>query len=135
MQSSTCKIPQSGFGEYGGKISVMGSGGSNKVLGNFAPTPKCSKNDPFIVVGMGQNQLSWMNKKMDALATDNVVRAVFLNEFHYETKSKKSVDPQQLRFLGYYEFAESCYVSGNSLDEVNREFNSPSEAEWENLTF
>jgi hypothetical protein len=45
------------FGKYDGHITVLGSGGSNNVLGQFAPTTKCRKDDPLIQVGMGQNRL------------------------------------------------------------------------------
>jgi hypothetical protein len=105
------------FGDFNGRISIMGSGGSNKVLGNFAPTTKSQKNDPLILMGMGQNHTNPINKKLDELVTNNSVCAVFLNEKYYGTKTEDSrtmVDqPNALRFLGYYQFDESRFVSGD----------------------
>jgi hypothetical protein len=67
---------------------------------------------------MGQNRLSRINKQFDKLVADNAVRAVFLNEHQYQKQKNGLDDPQSLRFLGYYEFIESRFVSGNTLDEV-----------------
>jgi hypothetical protein len=130
----------SGFGEFDGKIAVMGSGGCNKVQGHFAPTSKCNKNDPLIVVGIGQNRLSRINKKLEQLAADNSVRAVFLNEKYYYANQKNKLPHEQeesnlLRFLEYYQFNEIRYVSGDSHKNVNAKFNNPSALEWGNLTF
>jgi hypothetical protein len=43
------------YGLYGGQITIFGSGGSNNVLGNFAPTGQSTKNNPEIEVSFGQN--------------------------------------------------------------------------------
>jgi hypothetical protein len=129
-----------GFGAFDGKLSVMGSGGSHKVQGHFAPTSRCHKNDPLIVVGTGQNRFSPINKKLDQLAADNSVRAIFLNEKYYFANQKKNRPPDEeqfnhLRFLGYYQFDEIRYVSGDTHEKVAKEFNNPSVSEWGNLTF
>jgi hypothetical protein len=128
-----------GLGEFNGSISIMGSGGSNKVLGNFAPTTKSRKNDPLIVVGMGQKRTSPINKKLDDLVANNSVRAVFLNERYYGRNTDDGCEtadqPNVLRFLGYYQFDESHFVSGDNQQDVAAEFNDPSPLAWENLTF
>jgi hypothetical protein len=130
------QVPNAGFGEYGGRISIMGSGGSNTVLGHFAPTTKCHKNDPLIVIGVGQNHLSRINKTLDELATNQSVRAIFLNEKCYGSESTEHKQrSNSLRFLGYYQFNESRFVNGDKREDVAKEFNNPSPLEWENLTF
>jgi hypothetical protein len=43
--SGIVKQMECNFGQYDGHIVIMGSGGSHKILGNFAPTTKSSKNE------------------------------------------------------------------------------------------
>jgi hypothetical protein len=130
------QVPNTGFGEYGGRISIMGSGGSNTVLGRFAPTTKCHKNDPLVVIGMGQKCVSRINKTLDELATNQSVRAIFLNEKCYGSQSTENKQgSSSLRFIGYYQFNESRFVNGDKHEDVAKEFNNPSPLEWENLTF
>jgi hypothetical protein len=130
-----------GFGAFGGRLSIMGSGGSNKVQGHFSPTSKNSKNDPLIVVSKGQNRLSWINRKLQEMACSNSVQAIFLNEQYYDKPTNKvcSVNNKQkanlLRFLGYYQFHECRYVCGDSHNDVAEEFKNPSHMQWDNLTF
>jgi hypothetical protein len=128
-----------GLGEFDGRISIMGSGGSNKVLGNFAPTTKSRKDDPLIVVGMGQKRTNRINKKLDELVANNSVRAIFLNERYYGRNAEDGgVTPHRpnvLRFLGNYQFDESRFVSGDKPQDVAAEFNDPSPFARENLTF
>jgi hypothetical protein len=137
MADDNLKNPDvgSGYGKFGGNITIMGSGGSNRIMGHFAPTTKSSKDDALVVVGMGQNRSSRINKQFEKLVGDNAVRAVFLNEHQYRKQKNGLDDPQSLRFLGYYEFIESRFVSGNTLDEVKLEFENPTENELDNLTF
>jgi hypothetical protein len=117
-----------GYGQYEGKISIYGSGGSNKVFGNFAPTTKCSKNDAQINVGIGQCTTKPVNQKLANLAMNKAVLAVFLNESYYRKQSSVQNDfSGSLRFLGYYHFFETCYVAGDEHQDVSKEFNFPSD--------
>jgi hypothetical protein len=139
--ASTVTFIGNGYGDFGGRLSIMGSGGSNKVQGHFAPTPKSSKNDPLITVSQGQNLSSRINKKLQEMALTNSVRAIFLNEKYYDNKTNKvCVDKQNqptnvLRFLGYYQFYQCSYVCGDSHEDVANEFHNPPHNGWDNLTF
>jgi hypothetical protein len=125
------------FGVYDGKITIMGSGGSNFVMGNFAPTPKTTKDDASIEVGNGQSRSNPINIKLDKLACCNQVMAVFLNEKYYHEQSNHIQENQKntLQFLGYYEFIESRFVMGDSHIDIENEFDDPADTVWQFLTF
>jgi hypothetical protein len=139
--ASTVQFIGDGYGEFGGQLSVMGSGGSNKVQGHFTPTSKNSKNDPLITVSKGQNVLSCINKKLQEMARSNSVRAIFLNEQYYDNNTNKVCSDSKnqtanvLRFLGYYQFYECRYVCGDSHEDVAKEFKNPLHNQWVNVTF
>jgi hypothetical protein len=119
----------------------MGSGGSNKVQGHFAPTSKSSKHDPLITVAKGQNLSSRINRKLQEMAHSNSVRAIFLNEKYYKKDNNtvcsvtKKQNANVLRFLGYYQFYECRYVCGDSHEDVANEFKNPAHKQCDNLTF
>jgi hypothetical protein len=124
------------FGDFDGHITIFGSGGCNTVLGNFAPTTRCTKYDPEIEVGIGQDPACPINKKLDELARQNSVQAVFLNEKSYGSMTECTNLDHTLRFLGYFEFIESRYVVGEEQEDVCTELGYiPTSAEWSNLTF
>jgi hypothetical protein len=124
------------YGEYHGAITVFGSGGSNNVLGDFAPTTSCQKDDPQIKIGAGQNMDCQINLKLQELAASNSVVAVFLSDIYNNKKGQRNPEASTtLRFLGYYEFIESRYVTRSSREEINQEFHNPSDSEWKYLTF
>jgi hypothetical protein len=127
------------FGCYDGKITIMGSGGSHKVMGNFAPTTKSTKNEAFVEVGNGQTRSNPINTKLDKLACCNQVMAVFLNEKYYHDHSENKIHEENqkntLRFLGYYEFIESTFVMGNSHAVIEKEFDEPTDNVWQYLTY
>jgi hypothetical protein len=85
------------YGTYDGRITIMGSGGSHKLMGNFAPTMLSTKHDPHVQIGNGQNRSRALNKRLEQLANDQSVMAVFLNEEHYTShpvsKKKRSRNP------------------------------------------
>jgi hypothetical protein len=112
--------------------TIFGSGGSNIVIGNFAPTTRCSKNDPQIVADIGQDRFSPINK-LDKLARENSVQAVFLNESSYGILDPK--ESNTLQFLGYNEQIKSRYVVGENHDNIAMAFSNPTDKEWSFLTF
>jgi hypothetical protein len=63
------------------------------------------------------------------------VQAVFLNELSYGLPDPDGVRCNTLRFLGYYELTQSCYVMGDDHEDVAAEFSHPTDAEWSFLTF
>jgi hypothetical protein len=81
------------YGMFDGRITIMGSGGSHKLMGNFAPTTLSTKHDPHVEIENGQNRSSALNKRLEQLATDQSVQAVFLNENHFSSHpvSKKMI--------------------------------------------
>jgi hypothetical protein len=131
----TSKEPNYGF--YDGRITIFGSGGSNNVLGNFAPTGQSSKNDPEIEVGFGQNRDCPINKKLDELAATNSVVAIFLNEQGYAGRSGNGSSSEPcFRFLGYFELFESRYVAGEEHEDICSQFDkTPSDSDWSYMTF
>jgi hypothetical protein len=143
MANEVCTENKTGtqcdFGCYSGKISIMGLGGSHKIMGNFAPTTKCTKDDACVQVGIGQSRLNPINIKLDDLACSNQVTAVFLNERYYHELSDKNLTQQNVmntvRFLGYYEFFESKFVTGDTHDDIQKEFENPPDSVWQYLTF
>jgi hypothetical protein len=130
---------QRDFGCYSGKISIMGSGGSHKVMGNFAPTTKSTKNDACLQIGIGQSHSNTINVKLDGLACTNQVMAIFLNERYYHVfPGNHEIDQNErntLRFLGYYEFYESKFVMGDTHHDIQTEFENPPDSVWQYLTF
>jgi hypothetical protein len=129
------------FGEYNGCITIMGSGGSHFVLGNFAPTANSTKDDACIEIGIGQSRGNPINSKLDQMACRNSVQAVFLNESYYNESEASNLETDGIpkistvRFLGYYEFTESKFLKGDSHDTVNKEFGNPPDSVWQYLTF
>jgi hypothetical protein len=123
----------------------MGSGGSNKVLGNFAPTAKTSKNDSKVEVGNGQLQTKDINQKLRDLPFQHPVQAIFLNESYYrrvQTSGAKQAETTvrddsmgQLRFLGYFQLTESRVVVRDEYKDLQDEFNNPSEQAWQFISF
>jgi hypothetical protein len=126
------------YGMFDGRITIMGSGGSHKLMGNFAPTTLSTKHDPHVEIENGQNRSSALNKRLEQLATDQSVQAVFLNENHFSFHpvSKKN-DPEipKLLFLGYFSFFESRYTCGELYSDVSNEFGKPSASDFDNLTY
>jgi hypothetical protein len=133
------KKPQRDFGCFCGNISIMGSGGSHKVMGNFAPTTKSTKNDACLQIGTGQSRCNPINVKLDELACSNQVIAIFLNErYYHHLPDNHEIDhnaTNTLRFLGYYEFYESKFVMGDAHKDIQTEFEDPPDSVWQYLTF
>jgi hypothetical protein len=106
-ESGIVKQMECNFGRYDGHIVIMGSGGSHKILGNFAPTTKLSKNDACVEIGFGQSRNNPINTRLDQMACTNSVLAVFLNEKYYHESevihhaTHMTQTNQTLRFLGY----------------------------------
>jgi hypothetical protein len=124
------------LGEFGGNITIFGSGGSNTVLGSFAPTTKCTKDDPHVVIGLGQTRMCPVNHKLDQLAIQNSVQAIFLNEYSYRNiKTTNSQEKFTLTFLGYYKMMESRFVNGDNHEKIQEEFSNPTDSDWQYLTF
>jgi hypothetical protein len=104
---SDCEMIHNHFGKFNGRITIMGSGGSHKILGNFSPTPKCSKYDAQVEVGTGQKRTTAINQKLEGLVSTQSVQAIFLNENYYYGNSETmdyhgdSATAKTLRFLGY----------------------------------
>jgi hypothetical protein len=138
---SDCEIIHNHFGKFNGRITIMGSGGSHKVLGNFSPMPKCSKYDAQVEVGAGQTRTTAINQKLEGLASTQSVQAIFLNENYYYGNSETmdyhgdSSTAKTLCFLGYYEFFESRFVVGDHHAYINKEFRYLSDKLWQFLTF
>jgi hypothetical protein len=126
------------YGTYDGRITIMGSGGSHKLMGNFAPTTLSTKHDPHVLIGNGQNRSSALNKRLEQLANDQSVMAVFLNEEHYTShpvSKKNAPEIPKLLFLGYFSFFESRYTCGEPYSDVADEFGKPSLSDFDNLTY
>jgi hypothetical protein len=124
------------YGKFDGRITIMGSGGSHKLMGNFAPTTKTNKDDSMVEIGTGQNKATAINTKLEKLAIEQSVQAVFLNEEHYyERKPSLIQTTKTLRFLGYYVFFESRFTNGEEYSKIADEFNQPAANIFHHLTF
>jgi hypothetical protein len=124
------------YGKFDGRITIMGSGGSHKLMGNFAPTTKMTKHDSLVQIGAGQNKVRAINIRLEKLAIDQSVQAVFLNEEHYYGQKPSTIQtPRTLRFLGYFVFFESRFTTGEEYSKIADEFNQPTANNFHHLTF
>jgi hypothetical protein len=124
------------YGKFDGRITIMGSGGSHKLMGNFAPTTKTTKHDSLVQIGAGQNKVRAINIRLEKLAIDQSVQAVFLNEEHYYGQKPSTIQtPRTLRFLGYFVFFESRFTTGEEYSKIADEFNQPTANNFHHLTF